>query len=397
MNKKKMPLAIGILSMNFLVMSASVVGAAIAAIAKSFPKEPISKVQMLSTIPQLGQVIATLIFTWLTYKLTRKNIGLLAILFVIVGGLIPIFFNTDLNIILACMIAIGFGTGLISNVGPVLVQDHFEGEARATVMGWQVGFNSVGMMAMTAIGGALGSSNWRNLFWVYAVGVVIFLAAYFLIPQDKRLTRETNKEGKPSMWATLKNINKIAYIYLVITFFTSIAITMFMANQSIILSGKGLGTGYTGLVTAVGNIGGVLTAVFLGKIRKFTKTNTIAYGFIAFVLSFVCVLFFNNVVMHILGNMFSGMGIVLINATIPFELSNLADKSEFPLVISMNTLISSIAGALAPVILAGLRISVGEGQFIGGIILSGIIAVLLFVTRLGKQTENAFVTDNKKA
>lgn len=63
MNKKRLPLALGILSMNLVVMSASVVGAAIAAIAKSFPTEPISKVQMLSTIPQLGQVIATLIFT----------------------------------------------------------------------------------------------------------------------------------------------------------------------------------------------------------------------------------------------------------------------------------------------------------------------------------------------
>ena len=136
MNKKKIPLAIGILSMNLLLMSASVVGAAIAAIAKSFPKEPISKVQMLSTIPQLGQVIATLIFTWLTYIMTRKNISLVAILFVIIGGLIPAFYNSNLNIILACMIAIGFGTGLISNVSPVLLQEHFEGEARAIVMGW---------------------------------------------------------------------------------------------------------------------------------------------------------------------------------------------------------------------------------------------------------------------
>ena len=85
MNKKRLPLALGILSMNLVVMSASVVGAAIAAIAKSFPTEPISKVQMLSTIPQLGQVIATLIFTWLTYKMTRKNIGILAVLFVTIS------------------------------------------------------------------------------------------------------------------------------------------------------------------------------------------------------------------------------------------------------------------------------------------------------------------------
>ncbi|MCZ3587357.1 MFS transporter, partial [Lactobacillus gasseri] len=332
MNKKKIPLAIGILSMNLLLMSASVVGAAIAAIAKSFPKEPISKVQMLSTIPQLGQVIATLIFTWLTYIMTRKNISLVAILFVIIGGLIPAFYNSNLNIILACMIAIGFGTGLISNVSPVLLQEHFEGEARAIVMGWSVGVNSVGMMAFTAIGSALGSTDWRNLFWIYAVGVVILLVTYFMVPQDTRLKREKNSSGKASIWATLKNVNKLAYIYLLITFFTSIAMTMFMANQSIVLAGKGMGTGYTGLVTALGNIGGIITAALLGKIRKFTKNYTIAYGFIAFALSFICVLFFNNIVMHIIGNMFSGMGIVLINATIPFQLSNLADRSEFPLV-----------------------------------------------------------------
>lgn len=389
MDKKKLPMALGILSMNLVLMSTSVVGAAIAAIAKSFPTEPISKVQMLSTIPQLGQVIATLLFTWLTYKMTRKNIGILAVLFVTIGGLIPAFFNSSLNIILACMIAIGFGTGLISNVGPVLLQEHFEGEARATVMGWQIGFSNVGMMAFTAIGGALGASNWHHLFWIYAFGVVILLAAYFLIPQDVRVKETKNKEGKGSLLATLKHVNGMVYIYLAITFFVSIAMTMFMANQSIVLSTKGLGTGYVGLVTALGNVGGIVTALLLGKIRKFTKSNTIAYGFISFALSYICVLYFNNIAMHILGNMFSGAGIVLINATIPFELSNLADQSEFPLVISMNTLISSIAGAIAPIILAALHISVGAGQFIGGIIISLILAVFLFVTRLGKRAESA--------
>ena len=133
-----------------------------------------------------------------------------------------------------------------------------------------------------------------------------------------------NKEGKGSFFATLKHVNPMVYIYLLITFFISIAMTMFMANQSIVLSTKGLGTGYVGLVTALSSIGSIVVALFLGKIRKFTKTNTIAYGFLSCALSYVCVLYFNNIGMHILGNMFSGISIVLVNATIPFELSNLA-------------------------------------------------------------------------
>lgn len=388
MDKKKVSLAVGILSANLLVMSTSAVGAAIAAIAKSFPKEPISKVQMLSTIPQLGQVVATLLFAWLTYHMTRKNVGLLAILFAGVGGIIPAIWNSSLNMILGCMILLGFGIGIISNVGPVLVQEHFDGEERATVMGWQIGFNNVGMMVLTAVGGALGASNWRNLFWIFAVAFVILIFFYIMVPQDQR-AKEVKSDGKQSFWASFKGLSGYVWIILLITFLMSIIMTAFMANQSIVLASKGHGTGYTAIVTAIGNIGGIITALCLGYIRKLTKRDTMAWGFVAFCLSFICILFSNNVVMHVIGNMFSGVGIVMVNATIPFMLSILADKSRFPVVISMNTLVSSIAGAVTPIILAALSIGAGVAQYYLGAILSVALAALLLVLRIGTKIEKA--------
>ena len=93
MNRKKISLAVGILSANLMVMSTSAVGSAIAAIAKSFPSEPVSKVQMMSTIPQFGQIIATLIFAWLTYHMSRKNIGVLALVSAGIGGFLPAVFE----------------------------------------------------------------------------------------------------------------------------------------------------------------------------------------------------------------------------------------------------------------------------------------------------------------
>ncbi|MDN3537155.1 hypothetical protein QPX96_05295 [Limosilactobacillus fermentum] len=54
---------------------------------------------------------------------------------------------------------------------------------------------------------------------------------------------------------------------------------------------------------------------------------------------------------------------MMVNATIPFMLSILADKSRFPVVISMNTLVSSIAGAVTPIILAALSIGAGVAQY----------------------------------
>ncbi|WP_236698044.1 MFS transporter [Lactobacillus selangorensis] len=255
MTKKNLRLAVGILSMNLLLMGASAVGAAIAAIAKSFPTEPISKVQMLSTVPQLGQIIATFLFAWLTYHLTRKNVGMLAVAVVAVSGLLPVFFNSSLNLILACMIAMGFGLGLITNVVPVLLQEHFEGEQRATVMGWSVGFNNIGMMAMTAIGGVLGGSNWHNLFWIYIIAVIILVAVFFMVPQDIKTPRVVktadDQEKKVGLWSTLAHLNGRIYIILGITLIMSLIMTMFMANESILLASKGQGTSYTAIITAI--------------------------------------------------------------------------------------------------------------------------------------------------
>lgn len=388
MNLKKIRLAVGILSMNLLLMSGSTVGAAIAAIAKSFPKESISKVQMVSSISQLGQLVATLLFTWLTHKLTRKNIGILAVLIVAASGLLPAFYHSSLNIILACMVTLGFGVGLISNVSPVLLQEHFEGEDRAAVMGWAVGFNTIGMIGITLIGGILGSVHWENLFFVYVIALLVFLAFFFMVPQDVRI-KNTDEENKAStsFLQTIKGLSKYVYIMLVITFITSLAVMIFMSNQSILLASKGYGTAYTASVTAIGNIGGILAAFGLKYIRKITKTNTMAWGFIAFVLSYVCIVFFANFPMHILGNMFSGIGIVMVNATIPFELSILADKKQFPLAIAMNTFMSSVAGMIAPMILAAINIAPGSSSYIAGIILCLATAVLLFISRLGSRIE----------
>lgn len=390
MTTKKIKMIIGILSMNLLLMSASAASAAIAAIAKSFPNEPISKVQMIGSISQLGQLLATVLFSYLAFKLTRKNLGLLAVAVVGVFGLVPAFYGGSLNIILAAMVLIGFGVGIISNVSPVLLQSNFEGEDRANAMGWAVGANNIGMMIFTALGGILGGTDWHNLFWIYGFSFVVILLVFFFVPQDVKVTKENDGDAKKgSLMATLKSLNIHVYLVLAITFVTSLCMMLFMTNQSIVLSTQGKGTAYVATVTAIGNVGGIAAAVLIKYIRKFTKTNTIAWGFIAFMLSFVLVLFTNNFALHILGNMFSGVGIVLVNATLPFELSILTDEKQFTIAIAMNTFISSIAGMFAPVLISMAHISAGDGSFVAGIILSALMFLLLFTSRFGKKIEKA--------
>ena len=261
-------------------------------------------------------------------------------------------------------------------------------EERAAVMGWAVGFNNLGMMGFTAIGGVLGSTNWQNLFWVYGAAILILVVVLVLVPKDRKLSEEEISNQRPiSFGKTVKSLNGYVYVMLIVTFVTSLCLMIFMANQSILLASKGNGTAYTAMVTALGNVGGICTAFGLKYIRKITKTDTMAWGFVAFALSYICIVFFNNPVLHIAGNMFSGMGIVMVNATIPFELSILANHQQFPVAIAMNTLISSLAGFAAPMLLAATKISAGANSYLAGIAISGLMAVVLLITRLGNRIE----------
>lgn len=398
MTKRQILKAIGILSMNLLLMLGTAVTSAIAAIARSFSTEPISKVQLLGSIPQLGQIISTIFFAYLTFKMTRKNLGLMAILFVTIGGLIPAFYSSSLNLILACMVLVGFGTGTITNVVPVLLQENFAGEARATTMGWATGVTNVGMMIFTALGGILGNSNWRNLFWIYGLGLVVFALALFLIPQDQKLAstnqNESNDAKKMGFWLLLKHLSGYVYVLYLVNFMLSIAMMTFLSNQSIVLAGQNKGTAYVAMVTALGNIGGIITAAFLTYIRKFTRDDTIAWGFIAFALSFICIIFSSNVILHIIGNAFSGMGIVLVNATAPYEMSILTDQKQFPLAVSINTLIGSLAGMFVPVLLAAVKIAPGRDSFLAGIAVSVITALVLLLTRFGSRVKKRAEDNN---
>lgn len=398
MTKRQILKAIGILSMNLLLMLGTAVTSAIAAIARSFSTEPISKVQLLGSIPQLGQIISTIFFAYLTFKMTRKNLGLMAILFVTIGGLIPAIYSSSLNLILACMVLVGFGTGTITNVVPVLLQENFTGEARATTMGWATGVTNVGMMIFTALGGILGNSNWRNLFWIYGLGLVVFALALFLIPQDQKLAstnqNESNDAKKMGFWSLLKYLSGYVYVLYLVNFMLSIAMMTFLSNQSIVLAGQNKGTAYVAMVTALGNIGGIITAAFLTYIRKLTRDDTIAWGFIAFALSFICIIFSSNVILHIIGNAFSGMGIVLVNATAPYEMSILTDQKQFPLAVSINTLIGSLAGMFVPVLLAAVKIAPGRDSFLAGIAVSVTTALVLLLTRFGSRVKKRAEDNN---
>ncbi|HCG97195.1 MAG TPA: MFS transporter [Erysipelotrichaceae bacterium] len=392
MNMNKMKTKIGVVSMATLAMSGSVAGSAIAAISKSFPNTPISTVQMLSTLPGLGALIVTLIAGQMAMHISKKNLVLLGVTLVTIGGLVPAFWNNSMIGLLACSVILGTGVGFISTINPMLLSEYFEGEERSSMMGVNTGMTSLGAMILTGVGGVLGGQNWRHLYWVFAVGIVVFLLVLICLPNDKVQKEVINSEGKKEKVSTLKVLKELkapVFIVIFISFLLGIAYTAYMANLSIVVAQRGVGgTAMTGIISAVGTFGGIFAGFGLKYIRKVTKPNTLAFGFLSLLVTLVLTYFFANPFVLMIASIFSAMAMVMVMATCPFLLSMVSLPYQIPVVMSVFAFINSLSSALAPKLISWLHVPAGVPSFVFAGALSLIVAVGLIVSKFGAKVES---------
>lgn len=375
--------------MASLAMAGTVVGSAIAAIAKSFPDVPISTIQLLSTLPGLGSLIITLIAGQMAMHISKKYLVLLGIALITIGGLIPAFWNQSIYGLLICSIVLGMGVGFISTLNPMLLSQYFDGEERSTMMGVNTGVTSLGAMLLTAIGGYLGGENWRHLYFVFGFGIVIFLLVLIFLPNDQVNAVNQTQTTKTSTLQLFKELNSYVYIVYFIVFLLGIAFTAYMANLSIVVAQKGIGgTTLTGFINAVGTIGGIATGLGFKYVRKLTKPNTLAFGFVFLLITLALTYFFANTAILMIAAIFSSVAMVTVMATAPFMLSILAEVHQIPLIMSLYAFINGLSSAIAPKIISLLHIPAGGPSFIfaGTICIAVILA--LFISNFEKKTES---------
>lgn len=389
-SKASLKTRVGVVSMATLAMSGGVVGSAIAAVAKDFPTTPISTVQLLSTLPGLGSLIITLIAGQMAMKVSKKNLVLLGIVLVTLGGIIPAFWNSSMLGLLACSVVLGMGVGFISTINPMLLTEYFEGEERSSMMGFNTGMTSLGSMVLTALGGVLGANNWRNLFWVYGLGILVFLLVLFCLPNDKAIQATADDQGtKESTWSVIKGLNpSIIWVYLAVLIL-GVAFTAYQANLSIIIMAKNLGgTAITGGINSFGTFVGIFAGLGFKYVRKATKPNTLAAGFFFLLLTLGLTYYFNNVIALAIAAAFSAMAMVTIMPTATFMLSMLSQPKQVPVVMSIFAFINGLSAAIAPKLISWLHVPAGGPSFVFAGVLALVVIVSLLVTGFEKKVES---------
>ncbi|WP_334351514.1 MFS transporter [Companilactobacillus sp. HBUAS56257] len=382
MNKLK--IRIGILSMALLTMSALVITSAFSAIIRSFPKESVAKIQMIGTLPSLGTVIATFLVSFLAVHMSKKVLGLIGVTLSALGGLLPLAFHSSVNVLLMCALLLGLGLGFINPIIPMLISMFFDGDDRAEMMGQNTAINSLGSIILMLLGGFLGANNWVHTYYAFFITIIVFLLVLFFLPKDKVVKMDNNKQV--NTLHLLGGLNKYVFYASIIGLFMSIIYTIYPTNLSIIVDSKQLGgTSITGIVNAVGTIGGFIAGFSMKKINHAVKDKALPVGFFLLALTFLLVRIANNIVIVLIGAILSGFAMAIVMSTIPFYVSLVSKPIELAVSMSVFQFLNALGGIFTPLILSWFNIQSGNDAFTFGIIASFVMMVVCLFFNIGKK------------
>ena len=336
-------------------MSGTVVSPIISDLKNHFSTVPQQLVIMVMTLPSLLIISFSFLTAFLAKKFTKKKLVLIGLSGYVIGGISSIFLN-NLFIILLFRALLGASVGILSPLSNGLIADYFFGKERTEMMGYSAASNNLGAAISTILAGFLANIYWRYVFYIYLVGIIVFLLVLFLLPEEvPNLSPESERKKPPKHSQTQQGMKKWGFFtFLVIIVFFSIP-----THLDIFIFEKDLGTSATtgslmGLLTLVS----FFTGIFFQKLVQLFKDKITITGFVLLLICFILLSLFSNLMVIIIAITLAGLAMGIL---IPLIMDSITKE-----VHSKDVVLS----------LAVINLSLYLGQFISPLIPGGIAGIL---------------------
>ncbi|HGM6307908.1 MFS transporter [Pseudomonas putida] len=155
------------------------------------------------TLPALVIALLAPLAGVLADRVGRRALLLASMLLYSLCGVLPLWLDS-LGLIVASRAGIGLAEAGIMTCCTTLMGDYFDGQRRARLFALQMVVTSLSAALFMGVGGALGESDWRTPFALYAVGVLCLplMAALLWEPRACHRAAEATAQSRLP-WAAL--------------------------------------------------------------------------------------------------------------------------------------------------------------------------------------------------
>lgn len=307
--KKSGFLKVAVLSVFFIQMGIGTITPAIASIAAAFPDIPFTTLLLVSTLPTLLSVPATLLSGRLAGSVVKYKTLLVVGMVLFLGGGVAPYFIQDFTTILIFRGIFGIGLGLVMPLGAALIIAFFDGEVRAQMMGMSNVIANVGGILFQLLGGLAASAMWGYSFLVHGIGVITLILVLFL-PEPEKAPVPQGGETAPKMPGVVYGYAGAMLVIMMLNY-------PLLVNMSSVIEAGGMGNAATAaLVLTMFTVGGMLAGFVFAKIFGVFKQNTLAVGLLLISLGMVCMAFGNSIIFMYAAATSAGIGFSFIMPTI---------------------------------------------------------------------------------
>ena len=387
---------IAFLGISFMLTSAYAINGAMPQMTKALGVSA-TQVQALATTPSIVVTVFVLLSSFIAAKLGDKKTIMLGMLLVGFAGIVP-FFVTSYPIILVSRMVLGAGFGIFNSLAVSMIAVMYQGQTRATMLGWRAAVEQIGQAVLTFIAGLLLNFGWQTTFLVYLLAFPILYLFYVRVPDTTEMLAADQKNNKKT------HINRnvpqnISPLVWVLTLFAAFIVIDYMAiqlsfpfmAQSLGVSGLLVST-ILSLMLVAAMVGGLV----YGGMQKLFGRFTLQVGLLLMVLSNFLVAFSNgNFVTLTIGVLLIGFPMQLISPFIFSQLPNLAPLKKQPFVTSIvligfnvGVFVEPFALSLLAKIMGNETHSLSEAAYTTIPLLGVILLIIAGVT---------FITNRKRA
>lgn len=396
-NKHNWKLKVGILGISLFLQVAGSNLAAIPLIVKSFPKESITSVQALFTLPSFTIMLFILFSNAFIKWFGKRNTVIIGMITTVVGGLIPVFIN-NFAIIVASRLLVGAGIGLFTSLAVSLIGDCFSGDEQKTLIGIQGAMGTLGNSSMTFVSGLLLGIKWQATF-LYFLVVIPFLIL-FMLGYTSKMEKETTVKKKNTAHINSKEkkhakIPGLIYVAFVMLFLYFAAFMVEATASALVIQQDNLANqGALSIEIAVAGLIGAVISMGYSRIFKvlkhFTPVVAIACGAVGFIICSQAA----NMTIFFVGLLFMMISSLIIPYVYDTILGDV-DSSISNLIISIAQVCNNLGAFASPYVISALSKASGLSSAVDQMRISacilGVIAIVFALMAIVRSRKNVKV------
>ena len=373
----------------FGVMGGGLVAPSLPTIGEAFDA-PEEQYGWILSIYTLAAAISLPFIGYFIDSIGRKKVGITCLLIDGLGGL-AIIFAPSFSVILSLRFIQGIGIAGLVPVAMTVIGDLFSGEKRLKVMGYLTATISLGAVFIPTIGGVLASIDWRLVFAVYGLSLILALLFFLTLPEtspskdSEDFEHDSPLEYASSLFSVLK-IAKVRnmMIHSLILYFLLYALVTFLPIY--LITQHGFEEIFTGLALSLQAVFGAFLssrASFVARYMSWRRRASLGFALMAVGFLLLPVWPKNSYLVS-LSFIIYGVGMGLTSPTIYDRVTRISPEKLTGSVISIFNTMKYIGMTLSPFLLGLALIFTGLNiVFIGVGLMAGIWALFTIFPERG--------------